>query len=75
MVFLGPDEEWLVQYANRKLQTAAIDFFIFGHRHLPLEIALQKNATYLNTGDWIEHETFGVFEEGVLRLKSNKANS
>ncbi len=36
--FLGKENEWLVQYAERKLEKKHYDYFIFGHRHLPLEI-------------------------------------
>jgi len=72
VVFLGAEKEWLVQYAQRKLETEPIDFFVFGHRHLPLEVALNEKATYLNTGDWIAYETYGVYEKGSLLLKSNK---
>src|SRR5690606_37497785 len=38
--FLGEDNEWLVLYAKRKLQQRHYDYFIFGHRHLPMEIRL-----------------------------------
>ena len=38
--FLGEDNEWLVQYCRRKLTQKHYDFFLFGHRHLPMEIKL-----------------------------------
>jgi len=37
VIFLGEDKEWLVQYCKRKLETKHTDYFIFGHRHLPME--------------------------------------
>ena len=40
--FLGEDNEWLVQYCKRKLEENHRDFFVFGHRHLPLEIDLER---------------------------------
>ncbi|MGK3946160.1 hypothetical protein ABK046_48395, partial [Streptomyces caeruleatus] len=49
--FLGEDNEWLVQYAKRKLETKNYDFFVFGHRHLPLEINLTSQSKYINLGD------------------------
>ena len=67
--FLGNDKEWLVQYSKKKLQEKHYDFFVFGHRHLPLEIKLQENSTYFNLGDWIQYYTFGVFEESRFSLK------
>lgn len=70
--FLGEDKEWLVQYAKRKLKTQHIDHFIFGHRHLPLEIKLSDNATYTNLGDWITYYTYAVFDGKRLRLEKFK---
>jgi UDP-2,3-diacylglucosamine hydrolase len=55
--FLGNDKELLVQYCCQYLDRHNIDYFIFGHRHLPLEISI-KNATYFNTGDWLNHNTY-----------------
>ncbi|MGP2570491.1 UDP-2,3-diacylglucosamine diphosphatase [Ornithobacterium rhinotracheale] len=63
------DDEWLVQYAKRKLSQAHYDYFVFGHRHLPLEIKLSKQSEYINTGDWLSHFTYAVFEDEKLSLK------
>lgn len=68
--FLGEENEWLVQYAKMKLTEKHYDYFVFGHRHLPLEIALSQNSTYINTGDWIVHFTYGEFDGGQMLLKS-----
>ncbi|MEM8998698.1 MAG: UDP-2,3-diacylglucosamine diphosphatase [Bacteroidota bacterium] len=67
--FLGEDNEWLVQYAKRKLETQHYDYFIFGHRHLPLEIELNEKSTYVNLGDWIKYFTYAVFDGQLLRLQ------
>ncbi|WP_430909180.1 UDP-2,3-diacylglucosamine diphosphatase [Maribacter sp. 2-571] len=67
--FLGEANEWLVQYAKRKLETGHFDHFIFGHRHLPMEIDLGKNATYTNLGDWIHHYTYAVFDGKTVSLE------
>lgn len=74
IVFLGEDQEWLVQYAKRKLEKNNFDYFVFGHRHLPLEISLPEGATYLNTGDWIGHYTYGVFYKDTLTLRTFTPN-
>lgn len=70
--FLGEDKEWLVQYAKRKLEQRHCDFFIFGHRHLPLDIKLTANARYVNLGDWIIHYTYAEFDGATLALKKWK---
>lgn len=68
--FLGEEKEWLVQYAKRKLETQHYDYFLFGHRHLPMKIELNEQSTYINTGDWISYYTYAVFDGNKLVLKS-----
>ncbi len=68
--FLGEENEWLAQYAKRKLQQKHYDYFLFGHRHLPMEIEVGKNSKYVNTGDWISHFTYAVFDGKELTLKT-----
>ncbi|WP_339609713.1 UDP-2,3-diacylglucosamine diphosphatase [uncultured Planktosalinus sp.] len=60
--FLGEENEWLAQYSKRKLENKHFDYFIFGHRHFPMEIKVGENSTYFNLGDWITHFTYGVFD-------------
>ena len=45
--FLGEENEWLVQYCKKKLTEKQYDYFVFGHRHLPLEIALKKQSKFV----------------------------
>lgn len=66
--FLGEENEWLVQYCLKKLQTAHYDYFLFGHRHLPMTIPLKGGATYINTGDWIHYYTYALFDGKELQL-------
>lgn len=67
--FLGEKNEWLAVYAKRKLETKHYDYFVFGHRHLPMEIKLSEKSTYFNLGDWITHFTYGVFDGKTFLLK------
>ena len=68
--FLGEDNEWLVQYCKRKLETQHYDYFLFGHRHLPMTIKVGEGSTYINTGDWIHYFTYAVFDGEELKLIS-----
>ena len=68
--FLGENEEWLAAYAKRKLENKHYDYFVFGHRHLPMEIKVGENSTYFNLGDWINHYTFGVFDGENFEIKN-----
>ena len=69
VIFLGEDNEWLILYAKRKLETQHFDYFVFGHRHLPMEIELENNSKYLNLGDWIGYFTYGDFDGTSFELK------
>ncbi|MEP2936489.1 MAG: UDP-2,3-diacylglucosamine diphosphatase [Gilvibacter sp.] len=68
--FLGEDKEWLVQYCKRKLEEGHYDYFVFGHRHLPMTVNLNDKAKYINLGDWITHYTYAEFDGQELKLKT-----
>lgn len=70
--YLGDENEWLVQYCKKKLTETHYDYFVFGHRHLPLDIQLQENSKYINLGDWIQYFTYGVFDDKQLQIKEFK---
>ena len=67
LVYNGPEQEWLFQYVKEKQAIQHRDYFIFGHRHLPLNLEV-GSAKYINTGDWLQHDTFAVFDLKELRL-------
>jgi UDP-2,3-diacylglucosamine hydrolase len=70
--FLGEENEWLVLYSKRKLETQHYDYFVFGHRHLPMVIKVGEHSSYINLGDWIGYFTYGVFDENGFELKEYK---
>jgi len=70
--FLGEENEWLATYSRKKLAEKHRDYFVFGHRHLPLQIDLENNSKYINLGDWITYYTYGVFDGEDLVLKDYK---
>jgi len=69
--FLGEANEWLAQYAKRKLEQEHFDYFIFGHRHMPMEIRVGENSLYMNLGDWVNHFTYAAFDGRELKLERN----
>lgn len=71
--FLGEENEWLAIYARKKLEMEYFDYFIFGHRHLPMQIDLGENSKYINLGDWIQHFTYAVFDGEKLKLERDIA--
>lgn len=71
-VYLGEDKEWLVVYSKEILKQQHYDYFIFGHRHLPLNITLNENSRYINLGDWIKYFSYAVFDGEQLTLEYYK---
>jgi UDP-2,3-diacylglucosamine hydrolase len=67
--FLGEDKEWLVAYCNKVLQKKHYDYFIFGHRHLPLDIKLSDSSRYINLGEWFKSNSYAVFDGNDISLK------
>ena len=68
--YLGDDKEWLILHCKEVLLKQHFDYFIFGHRHLPLDIKLNDNSRYINLGEWINYHTYAVFDGAKLELKS-----
>ena len=68
--FLGAEREWLIQYAERKLsQKPDLDYFVFGHRHLPIDYRLSDGrARYVNTGEWLNAQSYARWDGQTLAL-------
>jgi UDP-2,3-diacylglucosamine hydrolase len=69
LIFKEDVDEWLVNYAKSLLTKEHFDYFIFGHRHLPLDIELNKNSQYLNLGEWVNYNSYAILEGGKLELE------
>jgi UDP-2,3-diacylglucosamine hydrolase len=67
--FLGEEKEWLITYSREVLQKEFYDYFIFGHRHLPINFALTDKSRYVNLGDWIKYDSYAVFDGKELLLE------
>ena len=61
--FLGEDKEHLVLFAKKYLENHPnINYFIFGHRHIELDIKLERFTRLMILGDWISQFTYAVFD-------------
>ena len=67
--FLGEGKEWLIIFAREILAKEHYDYFIFGHRHFPLDYHLDKTSRYINLGDWIRDFTYAFFDGNDVQLK------
>ena len=64
----GKESEWLYQFSKEKLTSTQFDYFIFGHRHLPMDIQISKSR-YINLGEWMNYATFATYDGENLSLK------
>lgn len=67
--FLGEENEWLVVYSKEVLKKQHFDYLIFGHRHLPLDIKVGERSRYINLGEWLNYNTYAVFDGNELSLE------
>ncbi len=68
--FMGEEKEWLIIHSKTEAKkNPELDFFVYGHRHLPMEIDLDNGARCVNLGDWIVHFTYAEFDGENLFLK------
>jgi UDP-2,3-diacylglucosamine hydrolase len=70
--FLGNDNEWLYIFCRDHLKNHKVDYFIFGHRHLPLDLDVEGKARYINLGDWLRYNSYAVFDGERMELKYYK---
>ncbi len=64
------ENELLYNHAREMAETFPhVDYFVFGHRHMPVMTEINTKATLVILGDWISHFSYGVFEEGKFRLE------
>ena len=66
--FRTKEDEWIYQYCAALEQQRHHDYYIFGHRHLVLDIPLGKNSRYINTGEWITACHYACYDGQELAL-------
>lgn len=67
------ENEWIAQFAMDHIKKNDIDYYIMGHRHLPIKYPLptiegKGNSTYYNLGDWLHHYSYGKMRNGQFEL-------
>lgn len=65
--FKGKDE-WLLQYCKEMEVQQHHDFYVFGHRHLPLNLKVNTDSRYINLGEWLHYFTYGEFDGEEFKL-------
>jgi UDP-2,3-diacylglucosamine hydrolase len=67
--FRGEENEFLLTYCKEQEKINHHDFYIFGHRHLPLDLKVAENSRYINLGEWVHFDTYATFSKGNVELK------
>lgn len=67
--FQGEDKERLLTYCKEVNKEAHHDYYVFGHRHLPLELSVNDNSTYFNLGEWVSQCNYLEFDGKKATLK------
>ena len=68
--FMGVENEHQLQFARKELEKHPdIEYFVFGHRHIPYDIHIDNNSRVICLGDWIGNFTYGIFDGQELRLE------
>jgi len=66
--FLGEKERiWI--FCQEMENKEHHDYYIFGHRHLEMDLAVGKASRYVNLGEWVTGSTYGIFDGKKLELK------
>lgn len=68
--YKSPQHEILYHYCLEKHEDDPHDFYLFGHRHLKLDLPIGDSARYINLGDWIHLFTYAEFDGQTLTLKN-----
>ncbi|GAB1444713.1 UDP-2,3-diacylglucosamine diphosphatase [Flammeovirgaceae bacterium] len=68
--FNGEENEYLLAYCRELEKTSHHDFYIFGHRHLPLDIKVGDKSRYINLGEWVNFNTYGVYDGKSIELRT-----
>lgn len=62
------EKEFLWQYCKDIESQKHHDYYVFGHRHLPLDLEVGENSRYFNLGEWVNYDTYGVFDGNKFEL-------
>lgn len=71
--FEGEEGEFLWAYCNEVEKKDHYDFYVFGHRHLPLDLKIGERSRYINLGEWVHFSTYAEYDGKNVSLKTYQA--
>ena len=61
--YMGEDKEYLVRFTKEYMRSHTnVDYFLYGHRHIELDLNLSEKVRMLILGDWIRLFSYAVFD-------------
>lgn len=67
--FSKQEDEYLWVYCTEVEKSDHHDFYIFGHRHLPLDLKVGEGSKYINVGEWVHFKTYAVYDGTNVEIK------
>lgn len=67
--FNGEENEFLLAYCREVEKSEHHNYYIFGHRHLPLDLKVSETSRYINLGEWVHFNTYAVYDGTTVELK------
>ena len=68
--FNGEEREFLLAWCRETEQRSHHDYYIFGHRHLPLNLEVGAGSRYINLGEWVHFSPYAVYDGNSIDLKT-----
>jgi len=66
--FKGEEREFLLAWCKETEAIQHHNYYVFGHRHLPLDLRVGESARYINLGEWVHFTTYAVYDGREMQL-------
>lgn len=68
--YLGEENEHLVLFSKQTLKEIPdLNYFIYGHRHIMLDLPVAAQTNVIILGDWISYFSYAVFDGERVKLE------
>ena len=68
--FKGEENEYLLLWCRDQEKSRHVNYYVFGHRHLKLDLQVGDDSRYVNIGEWVLHPHYGVYDGLTFQLNS-----
>jgi UDP-2,3-diacylglucosamine hydrolase len=68
--FMEERNEFLLAWCTEMEKKEHHDYYIFGHRHLPLDLQVGTSSRYINLGEWVNFSPYAFYDGRNVKLTS-----